>query len=75
MAGFFDASEAIYGREPALLSQTEFLTLVAVPIAPRTFNLVQPNQQLLVRVKRIERLVGRKCQPKGLRDVWLIGCS
>lgn len=75
MAGFFDASEAIYGREPASLSQREFLTLVAVPIAPRTFNLMQPNHQMLDRVQRIERLVERECHPTGLRDVWLNGCS
>lgn len=75
MSGFFDASREVYGREPASLNETEFLTLVAVPIAPRTFDLVQQNPELLERVKRIERLVARKCRPNGLRDVWLSACS
>jgi membrane carboxypeptidase/penicillin-binding protein PbpC len=75
MAGFFSASRAIYGRPPASLSQREFLTLVAVPIAPRTFDLVSPNKELLERVRRINRLVHNLCQPNGLRDVWLEGCA
>lgn len=75
MIGFFNASEAIYGKSPASLNQTDFLTLVAVPIAPRTFNLIRPNQALLDRLARIERLVGGKCRPLRLSDVWLEGCS
>lgn len=75
MAGYFDASLAIYGRQPAELNSREFLTLVAVPIAPRSFNLVQPNPKLRERVRRIERLVQKQCRPNGLRDVWLTGCA
>jgi membrane carboxypeptidase/penicillin-binding protein PbpC len=75
MAGYFDTSRTIYGRLPADLSQGEFLRLVAVPIAPRRLDLVQPNKELLDRVGRIERLVEKQCRPKGLRDVWLEGCA
>ena len=75
MAGFFNASHEIYGRPPAALSQWEFLTLVAVPIAPRRFNLTDPNKDLFERVKRINRLVQKECRPTGLRDVWLQGCA
>ena len=39
MTGFFTASEQIYGRPPSQLGDAEFLSLVAVPIAPRNFDL------------------------------------
>lgn len=75
MKGFYEASRSIYGRPPHLLSEPEFLSLVAVPIAPSTFNLQQPNDALRTRVERIQRLVRRQCQPNGLRDVWLEACA
>ena len=75
MAGYFEASRIIYGRPPSALSDREFLTLVAVSIAPRELTLAHPNPQLLERVSRIERLVQNQCRPKGLRDVWLEGCA
>lgn len=75
MAGFFDASRLIYGRSPAALSKREFLTLVAVVIAPRSYDLTNPDQELLERVRRIERLTRNACEPNGLRDVWLEGCA
>jgi monofunctional biosynthetic peptidoglycan transglycosylase len=75
MTGYFGASQAIYGRPPAALSDREFLTLVAVPIAPRDLTLANPNPLLLERVRRIERLVQNRCRPNGLRDVWLEGCA
>jgi hypothetical protein len=75
LAGFFEASREIYGREPSALSDREFFTLVAVPIAPRDLSLARPNRQLVERADRIERLVGGRCRPKGLRDVWLEGCA
>jgi monofunctional biosynthetic peptidoglycan transglycosylase len=75
MTGFYEASRRIYGRPPALLSEAEFLSLVAVPIAPRMFDLQHPNEALRKRVGRIQRLVHDQCRPSGMRDVWLEGCS
>lgn len=75
MTGFFSASRQIYGNRPAELSDLEFLSLVAVPIAPRKFSLVERTPALEERVARIERLVKKECRPKGVRDVWLDGCS
>ncbi len=73
--GYFGASQAIYGRPPAALNDREFLTLVAVPIAPRDLTLAEPSPLLIERVRRIERLVQNRCRPNGLRDVWLEGCA
>jgi membrane peptidoglycan carboxypeptidase len=75
MAGFFNASQLIYGRPPAALSDHDFLSLVAIPIAPRRFSLIARSPELEERVARIERLVKKVCQPDGLRDVWLNGCA
>jgi membrane peptidoglycan carboxypeptidase len=75
MAGFFEASRAIYGRPPAALADKEFLSLVAVAIAPRKYSLIARSPEFDERVARIARLVAKKCKPTGLRDVWLDGCA
>jgi membrane carboxypeptidase/penicillin-binding protein PbpC len=75
MTGLFSASEAVFHRPPSALSEHQFLSLVAVLIAPRKFNLTSPNSDLEERTARIERLVSKQCQPTGLRDVWLEGCA
>lgn len=75
MTGFYRASHSIYGRPPHRLTEAEFLSLVAVPIAPRLFDLQNGNDALRERVRRIQRLVRGACRPKGARDVWLEGCA
>ena len=75
MVGFFNASETVFGRPPSALNQREFFSLVAVLISPRSLTLVAPNADLEERIARIERLVGKRCHPNGLRDVWLEGCA
>lgn len=74
MTGFHKASSVIYGRPPAELSNTEFIRLVAVLIAPGSYKLGQNDTALNERVARIERLVAGACAPEGLGDVWLEGC-
>ena len=75
MTGLFNASEDVFHRPPSALNDRQFLSLVAVLIAPRKFTLAAPNADLEERTDRIERLVSKKCQPAGLRDVWLEGCA
>jgi len=75
MVGLFNASETVFGKRPSALNQHQFLTLVAVPISPRRLSLAAPNAELNERTARIERLIGGKCRPAGLRDVWLQGCA
>ncbi|PRD45425.1 glycosyl transferase [Phyllobacterium phragmitis] len=74
MTGFYKASSAIYGRPPAELSNSEFIRLVAVLIAPGSYKLRENDTALNERVGRIERLVAGTCAPEGLSDVWLEGC-
>jgi monofunctional biosynthetic peptidoglycan transglycosylase len=75
MKGFYTASREIYGRPPAALDRGQFLTLVAVMIAPARFDLRRPDAALGERVARIDRLLSGRCRPSGLRDVWLEGCA
>lgn len=75
MTGFFDAASAVYRRPVRDLSENQFLSLVAVMIAPGNFDLLRKSPALAERERRIERLVHGKCKPEGLRDVWLQGCA
>ncbi len=75
MTGFFHASERVYGRPPADLSDKEFHRLVAVMIAPGSFRLLNQDGSLDDRAARIARLVAGDCMPSDQRDVWLDGCA
>jgi membrane carboxypeptidase/penicillin-binding protein PbpC len=74
MTGFHRASQTLHGRDPADLAHREFLQLVAVLIAPSTFDLTTPDPQLETRVARIQRLLAGQCAPLDHGDVWLEGC-
>lgn len=75
VTGFFEASEAFFQRSPSDLSDAEFLRLVAVLIAPGTFDLRDADAELDARVGRLQRLVAGQCVPNGNSDVWLEGCG
>ena len=75
MTGFFNASRKTYGKEVNELSDREFLSLVAVMIAPAKYNLRKPGAALTERVTRIEKLIAKACEPLDLKDVWLEGCK
>ncbi|MEW5421187.1 glycosyl transferase [Amorphus sp. 3PC139-8] len=75
MTGFFRASQSIYQKEPAALSDGEFRSLVAVLIAPVRYDLRNPSDDLHERIRRIERLTSGACTPSDHGDVWLEGCA
>ncbi|PCD76015.1 hypothetical protein CLN94_11025 [Pseudothioclava arenosa] len=56
------------------MAETEFLRLIAVLIAPATFDLQGDERALRARVGRIERLLANDCAPLDHGDVWLEGC-
>lgn len=74
MVGFFSASQELYGREPSELEREEYLRLIAVLIAPSQLRLLEPNEQLIDRVERIDKLIKNECHPESNADVWLSGC-
>lgn len=73
--GFFTASQLAFGDHPARITEDEFLHLVAVAIAPATFDLTDPGPALDQRVARIRALLAGDCTPDGNSDVWLTACS
>lgn len=73
--GFFAASQRCYNQPVNALTDEQFLALVAVMIAPSTYDLGKPNAALKERVGLIKQLVNGSCQPKGVFDVWLEGCA
>lgn len=75
MKGVFAGSRDVYRRAPAELTDREFLSLVAVMIAPARFDLRKPDAALTDRVDRIERLLAGRCRPRNAADVWLEGCA
>ncbi|MFD0987372.1 transglycosylase domain-containing protein [Methyloligella solikamskensis] len=75
ITGFHRASNVIYDRPPSELSDDEFLSLVAVLIAPSKYRLGSDDPDLNERVQRISRLVSGACKPNGNGDVWLEGCQ
>lgn len=75
MTGFHEASEAIYQNQPSALSDEQFLRLVAVLIAPGSYDLRAEDAKLDERVARITRLVANQCSAASNRDVWLNNCG
>lgn len=75
MTGFFQASEAVYGKAPAQLTDDQYFRLLAVLIAPGKYDLLSNDPELTERARRISRLVAGVCKPVDNGDVWLEGCS
>lgn len=74
IVGFHEASAALYGRPPASVTETQFIRLVAVLIAPASFDLTEHDTALNERTHRIQRLLTGICAPTDNSDVWLDGC-
>ncbi len=75
VTGFHRMSEAVYGASPGIIMQDEYISLLAVLIAPGRYKLGEDDQALRDRMNRIRRLIAGECMPNGNSDVWLEGCS
>ena len=73
--GLAAAARAYYGREVGQLSDRQFLSLVAMLMAPRDLNPRQHPAANAERVRRIERMLAGTCRPAGLRDVAYRDCA
>jgi membrane carboxypeptidase/penicillin-binding protein PbpC len=65
MVGMFNASEKVFGKPPSELNQHQFLTLVAVPISPRTLTLASPNSDLIERTIELSAWSEGNAGPSG----------
>ncbi len=75
VTGFHQASWVFFDASPNDISEQQFLSLIAVLIAPSRLKLSAPDQLLDERVRRIDLLIKNDCQPNGFNDVWLEGCA
>jgi membrane peptidoglycan carboxypeptidase len=75
IVGFGNAARVYYGRELADLSDRQFLSLVAMLMAPRDYDPVRHPAANAERVRRIEAMLAGKCAPQGLPDVTYRACA
>ena len=68
--GFEEASQAHYGKPFEDLSEDEYISLVAMLIAPGTFSVSRHSDRNAERVARIKLLVSGEYQPKGVFDLY-----
>lgn len=67
--GFEEAAQVYYGKSFSALSEDEYISLVALLIAPRTFHIRDYPERNAERVARIKKLVSGEYKPKGLLDL------
>ena len=70
LRGFADAAEAYFGKPFGGLTHDEYLSLVAMVIAPATFHVARQPQRNADRVLRIKRLLAGEYEPSGLMDLY-----
>ena len=73
--GYADAARTYHGKELDQLSDRQFLSLVAMTMAPNRLDPVRHPQASAERVRRIEAMLAGKCKPTGLRDVAYKACA
>lgn len=73
--GFAAAARSFYGRELGDLTDRQFLSLVAMMMAPKTYDPIRQPRANAERVRRIEAMLAGRCAAHGLRDVALKACE
>jgi membrane peptidoglycan carboxypeptidase len=73
--GFSDAARSYFNKEFAALTRDEYISLVAMLVAPNGFNVAGQPSQNSDRVHRINRLLSGQCAPTGHADVYYEACG
>lgn len=68
--GFEQASKTYFNKRFSEISEDEYISLVAMIIAPNTFNIEKHPERNKQRVERIKLLIGGKYIPQGLCDLY-----
>ncbi len=68
--GFESAAQFYYGKPFKALTEDEYMSLVAMIIAPATFNIRRFPARNAERVQRIKKLMAHEYIPKGLFDLY-----
>jgi membrane peptidoglycan carboxypeptidase len=72
--GFADAARTYFGRDFSELDDRQFLSLVAMLMAPNHLDPVRHAKENAERVRRIERMLAGRCAPTGVADVTYETC-
>lgn len=75
IVGLAAAARTYYNREPARLSDRQFLSLIAMLVSPREYDPLRRPEANAERVRRLTAMLANKCAPQGLRDVELRACA
>jgi membrane carboxypeptidase/penicillin-binding protein PbpC len=75
VTGFAAAATAYHGRPLDRLNDREFLSLVAMLMAPSRLDPRRHPAANAARVRRIEAMLAGRCAPQGLRDVTYQSCA
>jgi membrane carboxypeptidase/penicillin-binding protein len=74
VTGFGEGSVIYYKKPFRQLTREEFISLVAMTVAPNQLDPLRNPDANAERVRRIERLLSGQCAPRGLRDVMYEDC-
>lgn len=66
--GFAAASQVFYGRTLTALDDRQFLSLVAMLMAPNALDPRRHGRANAIRVRRIEAMLAGRCRPRDLAD-------
>jgi membrane peptidoglycan carboxypeptidase len=75
ITGFPAAAQEFFGKPLRSLDRTQFISLVAMLVAPANLNPRNNPEALAERVRRIDMMLAGQCSPRGFRDVYLEGCA
>lgn len=75
VVGFSQAAQEYFGKNFQALTDEEYLSLVAVLVAPERYSPATHLAANQERVTRIHRLITGICKPTGLSDVEYVGCA
>jgi len=73
--GFSEASETYFKKPAGELTDQEFLSLVAMILAPNSYNVSTHPQENHQRVQRIQNLLAGRCRPAGHTDIEYSQCA
>lgn len=74
IVGYADAARTWFGKPFGQLSEREFLSILAVTIAPNQLSPVRNKAAHADRLRRVERLVAGQCAPADRSDVSYRNC-
>ena len=70
ITGFRNAAMHFYQKDVTELSEDEFISLVAMPVNPKKYNIFSNPENNRIRSNRIKKMVNGEYKPKGLFDIY-----